>query len=182
MELLPSLRSHERWGCLPAPTGVVPPVCCLRSHRCCATRLLSSQALVGSATAIHSGVALVGAAGATVGAHAKAGVVKVYRDISGVWTLEATLQSPSPTAGGRFGVSVSYHNGIAVVGAEGEVAAYLFTRTAGALGAGTWAVTATLTATGIDGCIHKGYGFAAENSVAVHSGWAAVGARGVRRG
>jgi hypothetical protein len=71
----------------------------------------------GNAVSIDGNVLAVGAPGKDVSGATAAGVAYVYRKVSGVWTLEQTLQAGTPTASDHFGYSVAIDGNYIIVGA-----------------------------------------------------------------
>lgn len=75
------------------------------------------------AISVWKNVILVGDPGATVNGVSRAGAAFVYTKnmTTGVWEKTRAIVSPSPTTDGEFGISVSLFNGLAVIGAPGEM-------------------------------------------------------------
>lgn len=120
----------------------------------------------GFSVALSGDTMLLGAPGVGL----DSGTAKVFTRSAGVWTEQATLDSPTLTAYGSFGWSVALNGNTAVVGApfENSVvgAAHIFTRS-GSL----WHTSATLTASDAD--VHdESYGWA----VGIDQATAVVGA------
>lgn len=71
---------------------------------------------------IDDDILVVGAYAEDIGADASAGRAYIFeRDETGTWSAALTLQSPSPTANGYFGRSVSVKGNLIAIGAPGEV-------------------------------------------------------------
>jgi len=76
---------------------------------------------------------------AVIGAPSDAGAAHVYRRVGDAWTLEATLEAPSPEPDDHFGTSLAIDGASIVIGAPGRDlpgkpdagAAYVFERVAG---------------------------------------------------
>lgn len=77
---------------------------------------------------MHNGRLIAGAPGFD-GAANDTGVAMLYElTDGGEWVASAQLQSDSPGEGERFGSAVALHGNLALVGAHGSSAAYLFQR------------------------------------------------------
>lgn len=69
----------------------------------------------GCGVRIHSDYAIVGAEMASVGSEADAGQACIYVYGGATWTLQATLNNPSPSSTSYFGSAVDIYNDIAVI-------------------------------------------------------------------
>jgi hypothetical protein len=128
----------------------------------------------GRAVALDGDTAVVGAAGADVGANSDQGAVFVYVHTGGVWTQQARLAADDGVGGDEFGFSVAISADSIVVGARfaaisgvaGQGAAYVFTRSGA-----SWTQQAKLASA--DGAGFDGFG----NSIAIDGDTVVVGAQ-----
>jgi hypothetical protein len=128
----------------------------------------------GRAVALDGDTAVVGAAGADVGANPDQGAAFVYVRIGDVWTQQARLAADDGMGGDEFGFSVAISGDSIIVGARfaaiggvaGQGAAYVFTRSGG-----SWTQQAKLAAA--DGAAFDGFG----NSIAIDGETVVVGAQ-----
>jgi hypothetical protein len=128
----------------------------------------------GRAVALDGDTAVVGAAGADVGANPDQGAAFVYVRAGGVWAQQARLVADDGVGGDEFGFSVAISGDSITVGARfaaiggvaGQGAAYVFTRSGG-----SWMQQAKLAAA--DGAAFDGFG----NSIAIDGDTVVVGAQ-----
>lgn len=80
---------------------------------------LSDDSAYGNELATKGDLLVVGDVGATVSSTSNAGQVKIYRNVSGSWTLEQTLTPPSVQEDLLFGYSVAVDGDYIIVGAIG---------------------------------------------------------------
>lgn len=108
------------------------------------TTLMAADAQVnsgyGGALALAGDLLVVGARLRDGGTHVDNGAVYVYRLVSGAWTQEALLESPTPRNGAQFGAALALDGQRVLIGAPRESvggtlvdagAAYLFEHSAG---------------------------------------------------
>ena len=119
----------------------------------------------GAAVAIDGNVVVIGAPGATVGTDADAGVAHIYRNISGTWTFEQTLEADIPDAFDQFGLSVAIDGNYIIIGAPSTVTGGFATIFKYNSGTTDWDLYQTLSESST-----VGYGF----SVAIDAGRAVV--------
>jgi hypothetical protein len=120
----------------------------------------------GAAVAIDGNVLVVGAPGADVSGEEDAGMAHVYRNISGTWTFEQTLEAGTPDENDQFGWSVAIDGNYIIVGSQAGGSAGFATIFRYNSGTGDWDFDQTLSETGT-----VGYGF----SVSIDAGRAVVG-------
>ena len=120
----------------------------------------------GAAVAIDGNVLVVGAPGGDVDSHEDAGLAHVYRNISGTWTFEQTLEADDPEVGDQFGWSVAISGNYIIVGSQAAGSDGFATIFRYNTGTSDWDFDQELTEDDI-----VGYGF----SVAIDAGRAVVG-------
>jgi hypothetical protein len=133
----------------------------------------SSGDRFGGSVCAHGDTAVIGASDFDGSGIARSGAVFVYRRTLGVWSIEQIIISPSPTLNGHFGRSVAVHNSTLIIGADGEMAAYIFERNSVT---NTWTQTARLNATEASS---PDMSFGGREAVAVYGHYALVGAKGL---
>ena len=119
----------------------------------------------GAAVAIDGNVLVVGAPGATVDEEPGAGLAHVYRNISGTWTFEQTLEADTPYEYDQFGWSVAIDGNYIIIGSQAGGANGYATIFKYNSGTGDWDLYQTLSESST-----VGYGF----SVAIDAGRAVV--------
>ena len=97
---------------------------------------VEQSALFGISLSCDANELFIGAPGVgTVSFDSDAGTVFRYRRVAGSWQFNGEVPGARPVGGARFGFSTALNQGVLVVGAPGESAAYLYRRTGFSLSA-----------------------------------------------